>query len=200
MDLQRQPAMKSPPLFNAKGFSLVEMIMITGIISVMMVSVTMIMPSFVKEARADASAALTLNALRIARDRAIGDRRNIAVIFTQPKHIEVIRRGIFGEADETIEELDLEGNQKFLHFDETEDTLDDFGLINEPVAFGPTQGDIPPLMFTSEGTFTDATGDPINGTLFLGTPGELESARAITIFGATALLHLWRWDGKQWAE
>jgi hypothetical protein len=55
-------------------------------------------------------------------------------------------------------------------------------------------------MFTSEGTLVDGNGDPINGTLFFGVTGDPTSGRAVTIFGPTALLHQWRWDGIQWVS
>jgi hypothetical protein len=55
-------------------------------------------------------------------------------------------------------------------------------------------------MFTSEGSFVDANGDPLNGTLFIGNPDIPDSARAITVFGPSALLRVWRWNGNSWAE
>ena len=55
-------------------------------------------------------------------------------------------------------------------------------------------------MFTSEGTFVDQQGDPLNGTLFLSVPGDPSSARAITMFGPTALIRAWRWNGQEWVE
>ena len=53
---------------------------------------------------------------------------------------------------------------------------------------------------TAAYTFVDANGDVLNGTVFLGSPGDPNSARAVTIFGPTALLRPWRWNGKQWTE
>jgi hypothetical protein len=55
-------------------------------------------------------------------------------------------------------------------------------------------------MFTSEGTFVNANGDPINGTVFFSIPNQKNSARAITIMGATALIRVWRWNGREWVE
>ena len=51
------------------------------------------------------------------------------------------------------------------------------------------------LLFTSEGTFVDQTGDPLNGTVFLSDPQRPNSLRAVTIFGPTALVRAWRWNG-----
>jgi len=190
----------SPARLNADGFSLVELIVITGIISVLLVSATVVMPGVVKQSRADSSAAVALNTLRLARERAIGDRRNMELVFIPVQHIQVVRQGIAGESNTTVLDVYLEDSQEFLHFSGMPDTPDLFGLTNSPRAFGSTSGTIPTIMFTSEGTLLDSSGDPINGTLFLGTQDDPSSARAITIFGATALLRLWRWDGRKWTE
>ena len=58
----------------------------------------------------------------------------------------------------------------------------------------------PSRMFTSEGSFVNQQGDFLNGTLFLAIPGDPLSARAITIFGPTALIRSWRWNGREWVE
>lgn len=77
------------------------------------------------------------------------------------------------------------------------DTPDGFGAgMGSAVAFGPS----PTRMFTSEGTFVNQQGDALNGTLFLSISGDKLSPRAITIFGATALLRAWRWNGREWVE
>jgi prepilin-type N-terminal cleavage/methylation domain-containing protein len=200
MCLQRNRTAKTTALLSAAGFSLVEMIMVTGIISVMMVTASMVLPGLLSQSKADAGTAQVLNTLRLARDRAIGDRRNVELIFTLPRHLQLVRKGIGGAADLTLADIDLENNQEFLHFASTLDIGEPFGLVNEPVAFGPTQDEIIQTMFTSEGTFVDGTGDPTNGTIFLGNKNDVMSARAISIFGVTALLRPWRWDGAKWVE
>ncbi len=55
-------------------------------------------------------------------------------------------------------------------------------------------------MFTSEGTFADVNGDPINATLLLGVANQPNTANAVTIIGTTATLRLWRWDGARWVQ
>jgi hypothetical protein len=55
-------------------------------------------------------------------------------------------------------------------------------------------------MFTSEGTFVNNTGDPINGTVFMSIPNQANSARAITVLGTTALIRPWHWNGREWVE
>jgi prepilin-type N-terminal cleavage/methylation domain-containing protein len=195
--------MKTNPRSNAHGFTLVEMIITVGVISVVMVGATAIMPNMLSGSRSDGAATLVLNTLRLARDRAIGERRNMDLIFTAPNHIQVAREEIDGAATITktvVMDVYLENAQKFLKFTELSDTPDHFGLINSPLAFGPTQGTTATIMFTSEGTLVDPGGDTINGTVFIGTTGDLTSARAITVFGPTALVRVWRWNGRKWTE
>jgi hypothetical protein len=74
------------------------------------------------------------------------------------------------------------------------DTPDQFGRITWDSFSSATR------MFTSEGSFIDNQGNPMNGTLFLSVPDQANSARAITFFGPTALLRAWRWDGRRWVE
>jgi Tfp pilus assembly protein FimT len=189
-----------PLRFADDGFSLLELIIIVAIAGVMMVAATLVMPGLVSQSRADSAAAVVLNTLRLARDRAIGERRNMEIVFVPPKQIQVVRQEVGGGSNLTVMDVSLEGEQKFLRFSPMGDTPDLFGLTNSPVAFGTTQGSLPTIMFTSEGSLVDGSGDTINGTLFFAMAGDATSARAVTIFGATGLLRSWRWDGKQWAD
>jgi len=197
--------MKTMTRSSAAGFTLVEMIIIVGVISVVMVSATAVMPNVLKQSRADGSSHIVVNALRLARDRAIEERRNMDLVFVPPNRIQVVREEITAAGgtpppNPTIMDVYLENNQKFLYFSATGDTDDGFGLTNSPLAFGTTAGTIPLVMFTSEGTLVNTSGDPINGTVFLGSGSDVTSARAITIFGPTALVRSWKWNGKKWAE
>jgi hypothetical protein len=58
------------------------------------------------------------------------------------------------------------------------------------------------LIFRAEGMFTDGNPnlDPLNGTVFIGVFGQPSTARAVTIFGPTALIRGYRWNGSQWVE
>jgi type II secretory pathway pseudopilin PulG len=183
-----------------EGYSLLEIIFVCAIVSVVMVGASIVMPTFLKQSKADAATALAMNALRLARDRAIGERRNLEVVLTTPNRITVVRDGISGESNATVTDVYLENGQQFTVFSGLPDTPDGFSLTNAPLAFGPTQGTQPTIMFTSEGTLIDGSGDPINGTVFLGRQGDRTSARAITIFGPTAAFRTWRWDGTKWVE
>lgn len=185
---------------HESGFTLIELLITVGIVGVLMVGATVVMPNLVKQSRADGATAQVLNTLRLARDRAIGERRNLDLVFTAPNRIQVVREEIGGSPNTTIVDVSLENRLEFLYVSGMGDTPEAFGLTNTPIAFGPVVGTVPTIMFTSEGTLVDSSGDTINGTLFLGTPGDRNSARAITFFGPTALLKAYRWDGSKWTE
>ena len=190
--------MKTRLRSNVDGFTMIEMLTVLAIAGVLMAAAVMVMPGILSQGRADGGAAQALNALRLARDTAIEQRRNIEVKFIGNNHIQTVRDEILagGIANGTtiLADAYLESVQ-FIQFTGLGDTPDHFGASG-PIAFGAT----PNYMFTSEGTFIDATGDVLNGTMFLGTPGQTLTARAITIFGPTALLHVWKWDGSSWVD
>ena len=60
-------------------------------------------------------------------------------------------------------------------------------------------------MFNSSGTFvgsialpsyaTVGNNDPVNGTVFIGVPGDMKTARAITILGSTGRVRTYSWTG-----
>jgi type II secretory pathway pseudopilin PulG len=198
--------MKTITPSNDAGFTLAELIIIVGVISVVMVSATAVMPNLVKQSRADGSTTIVVNAFRLARDRAIGERRNMDLIFTAPNRIQVSREEIdltqpvgYTPVKTPVMDVYLEGDQRFMYFTGMGDTGDGFGLTNNPLAFGTGTGTAA-VMFTSEGTLVDTSGDPINGTVFLGSGPDKNTARAVTIFGVTAMVRSWKWDGIKWAE
>jgi prepilin-type N-terminal cleavage/methylation domain-containing protein len=200
-------SMKTNTRSGARGFTLVELVITVGMISVVMVGATAIMPGMLSSSRSDGSAFLLLDTMRLARDRAIGERRNMDLIFTAPNRVQVSREEIDLTAPvgtpivrTPIMDVYLEGNQKFAFLSATGDTPDLFGLTNAPWAFVPAVSTTAPIMFTSEGTLVNGSGDPINGTLFLMTGADVTTARAVTIFGPTAMVRLWKWNGKKWAE
>jgi hypothetical protein len=79
----------------------------------------------------------------------------------------------------------------------TDDTGDHFG---NSTAYPPAATPAQAPMFTTDGSFINSNGDLLNATVFIGIPGEVLSARAVTIFGPTGAMRLWKWDGRQWVE
>jgi prepilin-type N-terminal cleavage/methylation domain-containing protein len=181
-----------------QGFTLVELMMVIAVLGTLVGMAVMVSPSFVRTARADAGLAQALDVLRSAREMAISQRRNVLVEFTGVDVIRTTRIEI-PAAQTPLRTVQLENRMRFLKESGVPDTPDKFGIPdNSAVAFGtpaPTQ-----LLFTSEGTLVDQNGNIVNGTVFFSIPGQTNSARAISVFGATALIRVWRWDGHDWVE
>ena len=180
------------------GFSLIELTVVLGL-SVVLASIAVLTTTgAVEGARADSAAQALVRELREARELAISERRNIEVAFLDPNQVQVIRRDVVGTAEvgtTVLETVVLEGRQRFFLPAGAADTPDGFGNA-AAVDFGTATA----LLFTSEGTFVDQTGDSLNGTVFLGDPQNDLSLRAVTVFGPTALVTVWRWNGAAWTD
>ena len=150
---------------------------------------------YARYARAEAGVSQALDILRSARELAVSQRRNVEVRFIGTDAIQTARVEVPDGTTTVVRTIQLENRMQFLLQSGIPDTPDLFGR-SAAVAFGAS----PTRMFTSEGTFVDSNGDVLNGTLFMSVPGDKNSARAITIFGTTAVLHAWRWNGSRWTD
>jgi Tfp pilus assembly protein FimT len=169
--------------------------MILGVLSVVFAMAVGITPSFVNSARSDSAVVSALKAVELARNRAVGERRDFQVIFTSPNQLQVVRIEVPGPATTTVLNTYLDNGQQFYLFTGVPDTPDRFGNATA-IAFGTT----PTIEFTSDGALLDSNGDPVNGTVFFGDPVRSSSARALTIFGVSGLIKMWKWDGTRWTQ
>lgn len=186
-------------LHSEGGFSLLELLVVVGILGTLAAVSIMVSPAFVQHAKAESGITQALDALRVGREAAISQRRNVMIEFIGLTGIRTVRQDIGANGTivgrTVLNTVELENNFQFRLEPGVPDTPDGFGSASA-INFGPS----PDRMFTSEGTLVDQQGDVLNGTVFLSIPGDPSSARAISIFGATALVRVWRWDGSQWVE
>jgi len=89
----------------------------------------------------------------------------------------------------------LEGPMQFLTFDDIPDSPDLFGRTTA-VDFGGANS----IFFLSDGTLVDGQGNPLDGSVFLGRPGRPDTARVVTILGATGRVRGYRWTGTSWIQ
>ncbi len=186
---------------SRRGFTLLELLIVIGIVGIVLGMSMLVLPSVVTFARADSGSSQAVSALRLCRERAITERRNVTVEFEGTDRIRCLRRevtaaGLPSGVLTLVQQVDLGERMTFQRFPGIPDTPDGFASGPGPVSFtGPA-----PWSFTSEGTLVDANGDVVNGTAFLGQSQVPETARAVTLFGATAFLREWRWNGRAWVE
>jgi prepilin-type N-terminal cleavage/methylation domain-containing protein len=177
------------------GFTLLETLVVVAIMGVLAAISVMMMPGAILQAKADGGAARLTSVLRSAREQAIAQRRNVRVTFTPPNRIVISRVEVPGPATTLITSVSLEDGMEFRLYPGLPDTPDAFGNATA-TSFGVATT----LSFTSEGWFVDQNGDPVNGTVYVGKVTQPLSARAISIFGPTALVSAWRWNGNRWAR
>jgi type II secretion system protein H len=185
---------------GSSGFSLIELLVVVGVIGVAAAITLMVMPGVLKTTKADSALERIGSVLRTAREQAISQRRLIRVAFTGRNQITVTRIEV-RRADGTLpapvllNTVWLEDGVEFRTFAELPDTPDAFGN-GSATSFGSATT----VDFTSEGSFVDQNGDQVNGTVFVGKAGEPLSGRAVSVFGPTALIRVWRWDGRRWTN
>lgn len=149
----------------------------------------------VSTGKADSGLSRVSSVLRTAREQAISQRRNIRIAFNAPNQIVVSRVEVPAGTLTPLTTVWLEDGVSFTQLSGVPDTPDAFGNASA-TSFGSATA----LSFTSEGQLIDQNGDPVNGTVFLGRSNDPTSARAVTIFGPTALIRQWRWNGRQWTS
>ena len=186
-------------LRNQRGFSLIELLFVIAILGTVAGMAIMVGPSFAQHARAEGGAAQVIDVMRLAREAAISQRRNVEVLFIGLNALQTRRIDIGANGAVTgttiLRTVELENGVEFRLESGVPDTPDLFGMASA------TDFDlVGPWMFTSEGTFIGGSGDVTNGTVFLSIPDQRNSARAVTVMGATALIRAWRWNGREWVE
>jgi prepilin-type N-terminal cleavage/methylation domain-containing protein len=194
---------------DARGFSVLELLMVVAIVGILAAVAVGITPDVVRAAKGE-SVALQLDGfLRRTREMAISRRRNIQIRFVDPSSVESVELPVpgVGGAPIVLETVPLEGDMEYRKFDEIAvDTPDAFGSATAVTVAGVPYADFIAApanniaMFTSEGVFADANGFPVNATVLLGREHQPLTASAVTILGATAALRTFRWDGRNWVR
>lgn len=198
---------------SERGLTLVELMMVLAIGMLVMGLAIGGVPAMLKTSRADGGLAELAAALRNAREMSISNRRNVQITFGTntigitrveycPSTCTVSTYTSFPGCTSTcsakttsMRTITLEGRSGFQLVSGLPDTPDGFGNSS-----ATTIGSLTPVMFTTDGSFINSNGDVINASLFISIPGDSLSARALTIFGPTGALHLWKWNGRAWVE
>jgi prepilin-type N-terminal cleavage/methylation domain-containing protein len=180
---------------HAAGFTLVEALVVVALVSLLAGIALPITADMVTRAKASSTSVEVVAWLEEARSRATAERRNFQLTFDLATHRVRVDRIEADLSVTTVIDRPLPDRMQFMQFAGVGDTPDLFGNSGHVEFDGPA-----PHMFTSEGSLVDANGDPSNGTIFLGRERELDTGRAITVFGVTGLLRTWKLAGKKWMQ
>jgi len=159
--------------------------------------------------QANSAMDIVTSQLRVAREVAITQRRNVQIFIVsnpgtgnpQAINYQILPAPGSTEALGQLNSEPLPGQVQIALTPTVPDTPMNFGNA-AAVYIGNTSGGPPVMEFTSTGQFTDGTGfNTINGTIFLGTPNQIRTARAVTIMGGTGRVRPYTYIGNNtWNE
>jgi prepilin-type N-terminal cleavage/methylation domain-containing protein len=182
-----------------RGFSMIELVIVVSIVLIVTaISITQLKPNL-QNARIDAAMREVVETFRQAREFAIANRRYTQVTFPANNQLQIIQLNTLtpgaGGINTVLDTVTLAPPLIFT-LDGMPDTPDAYGnasaIVFENIANGPVGG----MVFQSDGEFLDGTTFlPINGTIFLGIPGQQSTARAVTVLGTTGRVRGWKSTG-----
>jgi prepilin-type N-terminal cleavage/methylation domain-containing protein len=180
------------------GFTMVELIIVVGIIGVLagvaIFNLMAILPGF----RANQAMNQVFSQLRAARELAISQRREVQIQFVGTNTMQFTELELVG-ANKVFPPISWEGGSTYTFIAATGDTPMAFGTCGA-ICFENISGGPPTMKFTPSGTLVDGGNTLLNGTVFLGVPGNVATARAVTVLGATGRVRQYHWDGTTWQE
>jgi type II secretory pathway pseudopilin PulG len=190
---------------NEAGLSLVELLIAVAVMGLVTGIGGLTVRTLLPTLRADSALQQILIQLRQARTMSINQRRNFTVTFQGTKELVVVRQEVppagvpppVPAVTTSISDTFLPGGMVYMVFAGIPDTPEGFGNV-QALNFCPTSGACSiSLVFQSDGSVL-ANGKVVNGTVFIGIPGNAKTARAVTVMGATGRMHGYRCNGAAW--
>jgi prepilin-type N-terminal cleavage/methylation domain-containing protein len=193
-----------------RGFSMIELMVVITLILVISAFAIIQLPTNLSSMRADTALRQVVDQLRQAREYSIANRRFVQVTFLAvggTSQILMVQRNDLTPGGGPVNPVlggvpvPIQAPMQFLVFGAKPDTPDAFGN-GAAIFFGGVNGGPPAgMFFRSDGEFINAANNlPINGTVFLGVPGDPSTGRAVTLLGTTGRVRGWRGSGTAWTQ
>jgi prepilin-type N-terminal cleavage/methylation domain-containing protein len=191
---------------SQSGFSLLEVVVVMAVMTVVLsfavFATTNVMPNYT----ADSALNVVMGTFRTAKQTSIAQRRDVQVwidqAFSGPEqaqHINYQVIAIAGDQPQPMVSVALPRGAQLVLEPGVPDTPMGFGNPSA-VLIGNVDGGPPIMMFRPSGAFTDANYALLNGTLFIGVPGQASTARAVAIMGGVASVVRFSWSGSEWVR
>lgn len=195
---------------DTSGFSLIEMMLVCAIMTIICAFAVFNTKGGLNDARVNAAFDNAFMNLRVARERAIAERKRYVVTFGTPapalfatplgapnaKSIQVYVWPVTG-APQQLSSVDLPNDVAFQCISglpaSPSGVPDGFGTGTTPIDFdqgvGAGAGNV--VVFMPDGSAHDLAGNSNNGILYLARNGDLASSRAVTVFGTSGRVRGW---------
>jgi prepilin-type N-terminal cleavage/methylation domain-containing protein len=201
-------------LSDPSGYSLPELMIVLAITGVLAGMAAFQIGAQLKSAKGDSGMRVAIAQLNAARELAVAQRRIMLVRFLDPgvgtcdasaACVQIVRQELVAGTTTVLTTVPFEGGALFNQIAAVAaDSPDAFGNTSAR-CFGFVAIPTPACTvttgygFNTDGSFIDtATGNPLNGTVFLSIPNTPLSYRSVTILGATGRVRAYRWDGRSW--
>lgn len=181
---------------SSHGFSLLEALTTITILLIVAGIAVMNIASGVRTAHVEDAYQMTIGQLRLARQTAIDKRTVCIVAFTTPGQISLTQA--FADGTPIITNtLQLPQDVSFTTVSgmptTAASTPDGIGIGNLAIDFDQVGGGgATTVFFQPDGSAQDATGRVNDGVIYIAQPGQLVSARAVTLLGTTGRIRGWR--------
>ena len=197
-----------------EGFSLIEAMVAVGIILTVMAFAMVQSFGSIESYRVNSAMDVVVSQMRVARQLAISQRRNVTVSFTTATSPQKITYQIVADSGTGLAIADtyvpppvivpIAPQVSFTQINGVPDTPMGFGTCSGAgICVGGVANPTTTMEFNSLGQFTDGTGvNTLNGTIFLALPGQINTARAVTIMGGTGRVREYTYMGSTggWTE
>lgn len=195
-----------------RGFSMTELSVAIGIILIIFGMAIAAFQPAIQAAKYDAGMRQVLDQLRQAREYSLANRRYVQVTFPVvasadgPQYEVVITElntltAGGGAVNSVLSTTPIQFPEQFYVYPGYVDTPDAYGNSGAIVFGGTIGGPAAGMLFQSDGELVSAaTLQPINGTVFLGVPGNPMSVRAITVLGSTGRIRGWKGADSRWNQ
>ena len=182
------------------GFSLLEALVAISIIMIVAGMAIFSFSSVIPNHKANSAMDQVLTQLRSARAKAISHRCEVQIQFVGTNQLTITEIWVKGTPPPPTT-VSFEGGATFVVFPGLPDIPAPYNFGNTgPIFFGGSSTPPPIMKFTTNGSFINGGNALVNGTVFLGIPGNPRTARAVSILGATGRVRQYHYDGTQWQE
>lgn len=179
---------------SATGFTIIELVIVMALMTSVAAICLAWVPRLSEVMQADADLMTLSGQVTLAREAATSQRRAVELQFIAPNQIRVVRQDL-PNGTTVLSQATLQHGAAFLRFADEPDTPDGFGG-DQAINLGGAAR----VLFSADGLLTDETGNPVNITVFVEQDSRPMTARALTVFGPTARVRSYRWNGAAWRQ